>query len=194
MPQRFTRLLLIRHGETAWNVEGRYQGQADPPLNRRGQAQVEALAARLAEAGVRPVGIYASPLRRAWQTAEAVARRLDVPLWGEPRLMEIHLGSWQGILAVEIARRWPETFARWEGEPWAVRPPGGETLAEVQQRVEAALNEILRRHPGETVALVAHRLPLAFTKVRFQGLHPAGVRRIPIPNADYEVLVANEEG
>ncbi len=186
-----TRLLLIRHGQTAWNVEGRYQGQADPPLNAQGKAQAEALADRLAAAEVRPVGVYASPLRRAWQTATVVARRLGVPLWAEPRLMEIHLGAWQGVLAREIARRWPETFRRWETAPWTVRPPGGETLAEVQQRVYAALDDILQRHAGDTVALVAHRLPLAFVKVRFQGLDPEAVRRIPIANADCEVVVAS---
>lgn len=183
-----TRLVLVRHGRTAWNVEGRYQGQADPPLNAQGKAQAEALADRLAAAETRPVGVYASPLRRAWQTAEAIARRWRLPLRPEPRLMEIHLGSWQGVLAVEIARRWPERFARWEREPWEVRPPGGETLAEVQQRVNAALDDILRRHAGETVVLVAHRLPLAFAKIRFQDLDPRAVRRIPIPNAGYEVI------
>ncbi|HEY57573.1 MAG TPA: histidine phosphatase family protein [Anaerolineae bacterium] len=183
-----TRLVLVRHGQTAWNVEGRYQGQADPPLNAQGKAQAEALADRLAAAETQPVGVYASPLRRAWRTAEAIARRWRLPLRPEPRLMEIHLGSWQGVLAVEIARRWPERFARWEREPWEVRPPGGETLAEVQQRVNAALDDILRRHAEETVVLVAHRLPLAFAKIRFQGLDPLAVRRIPIPNAGYEVI------
>lgn len=186
-----TRLALIRHGQTAWNREGRYQGQADPPLNARGVAQAVALAERLAATpDFAPVGVYASPLRRAWQTAEILARRLGIPLWPEPRLMEIHLGSWQGVLASEIARRWPEAFARWERDPWTVRPPGGETLAEVQQRVNAALDDILQRHTGATVVLVAHRLPLAFAKIRFQGLDPRTVRRIPIPNADLEVIEA----
>ncbi len=192
MPRRFSRFILIRHGETAWNVEGRYQGQADPPLSRRGEAQAQALAARLAEAGKRPDAVYASPLRRAWHTALAVVRATGAPLYAEPRLMEIHLGSWQGVLASEIARRWPRAFRQWEEAPWSVRPPGGETLAEVRARVDAALDAILARHPGQSVALVAHRLPLAFVKIRFQGLDPAQVRHIPIPNAGYEVLLVEK--
>ncbi len=190
---RAARLLLVRHGQTAWNLEGRYQGQADPPLNAQGRAQAEALAHRLRAAGEHPTAIYTSPLRRARATAQALAQALGAPLRTEPRLMEIHLGAWQGILAAEIARRWPQAFQRWEHTPWEVRPPGGETLREVQQRVEAALHAILRRHPGETVLLVAHRLPLAFIKIRLQGLNPQQVRQIPIPNAKYEVLWAPAE-
>ncbi len=189
-----TVVVLIRHGETDWNVEGRYQGQADPPLNARGEAQAKALAERLAADGVRPAVVYASPLRRAWRTAEVVAHRLRVPLRPEPRLREIHLGAWQGVLASEIARRWPGLFHRWQTQPWQVRPPGGETLAEVQQRVLAAVDEILTRHAGQTVALVAHRLPLLFIKMRYQDLDPQAVHRVPVPNADYETLAVYPDG
>lgn len=194
VPSQAVRLILIRHGETDWNVEGRYQGQADPPLNARGEVQAQALAERLTADGVRPVGIYASPLRRAWRTAEVLAQRLGVPLWAEPRLQEIHLGAWQGVLAKDIARRWPDLFQRWQTEPWAVRPPGGETMAEVQARVHAAVDDILSRHPGQTVALVAHRLPLLLIKLRYQDLDPQAVHHLPLPNADYEALAVYPDG
>ncbi len=183
-----TRLLLIRHGETDWNVEGRYQGQADPPLNARGLAQARALAVRWQREGIRPAAIYASPLQRAWQTAEILAQATGAPLHAEPRLKEIGLGAWEGVLTPEIMRRWPETFRHWEERPWATRPPGGETIAEVQQRVYAAIDEIVARHPDETIAIVAHRLPLALLKIRYQGYDPAEVRRIPIPNAEAEEI------
>ncbi len=182
-----TRLVLIRHGETDWNVEGRYQGQADPPLNGRGVAQAH----RLAEA-LRGVGLevlYTSPLRRARQTAEVVAEALGLPLYEEPRLMEIHQGDWQGRLRAEIAARYPELFRRWLEEPWSVTPPGGESLAQVQARVYAALDEIIARHPGGCVGLVTHRIPIALIKVRYQGLDPDAVRTLELPNTYYEVLM-----
>ena len=184
-----TRLILVRHGETDWNVRGIYQGQADPPLNARGETQAREAAERLQAMEVRPAAIYASPLRRAWQTAEIIAAALPpAPLRAEPRLMEIHLGAWQERHVDEIARRWPEIFRQWEENPWRTRPPGGETLAEVQQRVDAAIDDILARHPRDTVIVVAHRLPIAFVKVRFQGLDPAEVRHIPVPNAEPEAI------
>lgn len=181
-----TRLVLIRHGETDWNVEGRYQGQADPPLNARGREQARALVAQL-----RPLGLqvlYSSPLRRAWETARILAEGLGIPLYAEPRLKEIHQGVWQGMLVEDIQRRFPELFERWERTPWEVRVPGGETLAEVQARVYQAVDDILARHPGQTIGLVLHRLPMALLLVRYRGLDPQLVRRIPIGNTAWEVV------
>ncbi len=186
-----TRLILIRHGETDWNVEGRYQGQADPPLNARGREQARKLARELAEVGIDV--IYSSPLRRAWETAEIIARALGVPLHPEPRLMEIHQGHWQGRLRSEIAAKYPELFQRWLTEPWEVSPPGGEHLREVQRRVYAAVDEILQRHPGQTVALVTHRIPIALLKVRYQGLDKNAVRTLSLPNTYWEEIEVEVE-
>ncbi len=187
-----TRLVLIRHGETDWNVEGRYQGQADPPLNERGRIQAHRLIDEL-----RPLGIqvlYSSPLRRAWETAVILAQGLKVPLYLEPRLKEIHQGEWQGMLVEDIRRRYPDLFQRWEQTPWDVRVPGGETLEEVQQRVYEAIDEIVKRHQGQTIGIVTHRLPMALLKVRYQGLDPQQVRQIPIGNTAWEVISLGDEG
>lgn len=181
-----TTLVLIRHGETDWNVEGRYQGQADPPLNARGIAQAHQLAAALRDVGLDV--LYASPLRRALQTAEVVAETLHIPLHVEPRLMEIHQGDWQGRLRAEIAARYPELFQRWQTEPWEVTPPGGEHLRQVQERVYAAVDEILARHPGQRIGLVTHRIPIALIKVRYQGLAPDAVRTLELPNTYWEEI------
>ncbi len=191
-PERPTRLILIRHGETDWNVEGRYQGQADPPLNARGLEQARKLAAELSEVGIEI--IYSSPLRRAWQTAEVIARALGVPLHPEPRLMEIHQGDWEGRLRAEIAARYPDLFRRWLSEPWEVTPPGGEHLRDVQRRVYAAVDDILARHRGQTVALVTHRIPIALLKVRFQGLDRDAVRTLELPNTYWEEIHVPSEG
>ncbi|MFB0516349.1 MAG: histidine phosphatase family protein, partial [Candidatus Neomarinimicrobiota bacterium] len=132
-----TSLLLIRHGETDWNIEGRYQGQADPPLNAKGVAQAHVIAEELS--GARVAVLYSSPLRRARQTAEILARSFALPLYIEPRLMEIHQGDWQTRLRSEITALYPDLFHRWETEPWQVNPPGGEPLTQVQERVYAAV-------------------------------------------------------
>ncbi len=181
-----TRLVLVRHGETDWNVEGRYQGQADPPLNARGIEQATSVAQRLKDVGIEV--IYASPLKRAWQTAEIIAQVLDVPLYPEPRLMEINQGEWEGRLVTDIAREYPDLFQRWETSPWDVTLPGGENLAQVQHRVYQAVDEIVARHPHQTVALVTHRLPIALIKIRYQGIDPREVRKIPIPNTHWEII------
>ena len=181
-----TRLVLIRHGETDWNVEGRYQGQANPPLNARGRAQARRLAEELRGVGLDV--LYSSPLRRALQTAQVIAETLGLPLHIEPRLMEINQGDWEGCLRSEIAARYPDLFRRWETEPWEVTPPGGESLAQVQARVYAALDEILARHPRQCVGLVTHRIPIALTKTRYQGLDPDVVRTLELPNTYWEEI------
>lgn len=180
------RLILIRHGETDWNVEGRYQGQADPPLNARGETQARRLAEELRGVGLDV--LYTSPLRRALRTARVIAERLRLPLHTEPRLMEIHLGEWQELLWTEIAKQYPDLFRRWQTEPWEVHPPGGETLTEVQARVYTAVDEILARHPDQCVGLVTHRLPIALLKIRYQGLDPDAVRTLELPNTYWEEI------
>jgi broad specificity phosphatase PhoE len=181
-----TRLILIRHGETDWNVEGRYQGQADPPLNARGLAQARELAEALR--GVTLDVLYSSPLRRALQTAQILAAGLRLPLHVEPRLMEIHQGDWQGRLRAEISARYPDLFRRWETEPWEVTPPGGEHLTHVQDRVYAALDDILARYQGQHIGLVIHRIPIALIKMRYQGLDRDVVRTLQLPNTYWEEI------
>jgi len=181
-----TRLILVRHGETAWNVQGRYQGQADPPLNERGLAQAHRLAGQLKDKGL--AHIYASPLQRALQTARVLTRRLDLSLREEPRLMEIHQGSWQGRLQSEIASLYPDQFEAWLTDPWRAAPPGGESLPQVQERVHAALDDVLDRHCGQCLALVSHRIPIILIKIRCQDLDPGAVRRLQLPNMYWEEL------
>jgi len=148
------RLLLARHGETTWNAEGRYQGTSDVPLSSRGEAQAQALACRLAREGFDVV--YASDLQRAWQTAEAIAARHGLEVCPEPRLREIAFGDWEGLTYDEIQQRYPDAVAAWGGDPVTVRPPGGESLAEVAARVRGVLADIASRHKGGSVLLVAH--------------------------------------
>ncbi len=186
-----TTIYAVRHGETPWNVEGRYQGQLDPPLNERGHQQAEATARALASLGIE--AIYSSDLKRAAQTAEALARLTGLPIVFDPRLREIHQGEWQGVLVEEIQRRWPEVFEGWRRDPWHYRPPGGETLQALRERVLAAIWDIVRRHPEGTVAVFTHKLPIALLKIEFKGAPPDQLWELLPKNGAWEVFEVRPE-
>lgn len=187
-----TRLFLIRHGETGWNLEGRYQGQADPPLNEEGLRQARSLARRLRRRGLEV--LYTSPLLRAKTTADIVSGVLHLPVRVDARLMEINLGQWQGRLATDIAREEPELFRQWHMEPWAVLPPEGESLAQVRERVYAAADEILTRHRGQCVGIVSHRIPYLLLGMRYLGFPRDAISTFKIANACFEEIVNTEPG
>jgi ribonuclease H / adenosylcobalamin/alpha-ribazole phosphatase len=160
-----TRLLLLRHGETALSVQRRYSGHGDPELTTLGHDQAEAAAARLATpeaGGLAPEGIAAvltSPLRRARQTAAAVAQALDVPLEVRDALIETDFGGWEGLTFAEAGERDPELHARWLGDE-QVPPPGGESFAAVGTRLAAERAAIVAAYPGATVVVVTHVTPI----------------------------------
>jgi len=187
-----TRLILIRHGETDWNVEGRYQGQADPPLNEHGREQAQKLAADLRDAGLDI--LYSSPLRRARETAQALEGCLGLSVRFDGRLMEVSQGDWEGRRRGRIEQLYPELLRRWEVDPWSASPPGGETLLEVQARVNAALDEILARHPGRCVGVVTHRLPIMLIKLRYRGLSSEAAQTLHLPNAYWEEIPITDTG
>ena len=150
-----TRIVLVRHGQTAWNREVRFRGQADVPLDELGLKQAQAtgryLATRWSVAAV-----YASRMGRAMQTAEAIARAQGLSAQPLEGLLDINFGEWQGLSPDEVAQRYPELYRAWWEAPHTVHFPGGEGLDIVQSRVVAALDEVVARHPDQTVALVSH--------------------------------------
>jgi broad specificity phosphatase PhoE len=184
-----TNLVLIRHGETEWNVTGRYQGQANPPLNENGRNQAHKLADKLAAIGLDL--LISSPLQRAAQTATIIASQIGVPCVFDDRLVEIHQGDWQTRLRSEIESLYPDLFHRWMTTPWEVTPPGGENLEQVQVRVTASVEDILCQYPQQIVGIVTHRVPIALIKLRFQDLDPDIVRTLHLPNAYFESLIAH---
>lgn len=151
-----TEILLVRHGQTEWNRVVRFRGRSDLALNAFGQAQARALARRLASWPI--VAIYSSPLLRARQTAEPVARQLGLPIRPTQGLMDIDYGHWQGRRPEEVARAEPELHRRWLEEPQQVHIPGGESLPLLQQRAVTAVEEIVAHHPNEMVLLVGHQV------------------------------------
>lgn len=162
-----TRLILIRHGETDWNAEGRWQGQIDVPLNEKGREHARRLATELAGEGIQ--ALFASDLSRALETAQPLAEALNLPIQTDARLREINQGDWQGLLVTEIQARYAELFQMRTDNPHSIAPPGGETVPQVQERVVQALDEIIRRHPQETVAIVAHGFVIAVLRIRLEN-------------------------
>jgi len=154
-----TCLHLVRHGETDWNVEGRWQGQADVALNAHGHAQARQTAEKLARLPLE--AIYSSDLMRAAETARAIAQVNPAPLILEPRLREIHQGEWQGQLVQEIRAHHVEAYQRGSRDPLQMAAPGGETTEQVRRRALAALRDLVDRYPHGNVVVVSHGFTLA---------------------------------
>lgn len=180
------RLWLVRHGQTDWNLIGRFQGQADPPLNATGEQQARDLAARLD--GTAYAALYSSDLLRARQTAAALADHTGLPVRLDARLREVHHGEWDGLLVTEVQARYGDSWAERERSPGTARPPGGETVAEVADRVAAALDEIARLHAGTDVLVVSHGLALATALCRARGRPLREAHELVPPNAEAQVL------
>jgi 2,3-bisphosphoglycerate-dependent phosphoglycerate mutase len=149
-----TKLLLIRHGETAWNAEHRIQGQLDIPLSPLGVLQSARLAECLANEPIDAV--YSSGQSRAWLTAAPLAARLGLNVIAEPRLRERSFGIFEGLTLDEIAERYPPEFKKWRERDPAWRPEGGESGQQLIDRVLSAVSEIGTKHPSQTVVLVSH--------------------------------------
>jgi 2,3-bisphosphoglycerate-dependent phosphoglycerate mutase len=149
-----TRVLAIRHGETAWNADSRIQGQLDIPLNATGLWQAGRLRAALADEGI--AAVYSSDLMRAFQTAQPVSEAAGVPVVTDTGLRERGFGEFQGHTFTEIEARWPEQSLRWRKRDPEFGPEGGETLRGFFERVVATATRLAAAHPGETIALVAH--------------------------------------
>jgi broad specificity phosphatase PhoE len=142
-----THLIMIRHGQSTWNADGRWQGHADPPLSALGEAQADAAASALGAIDA----VVASDLARARRTAEIVAERLQIaPVTVDPRLRERDAGAWTGLTRAEIEEGWPGQLANW-------RPPANyEGDEQLLARVLDAVGDIHRRHAGGRVLVVAH--------------------------------------
>jgi broad specificity phosphatase PhoE len=156
-----TLVYLVRHGETAWNAERRFQGQLDVELSAKGIEQAQAVAEWLASQDVNFSALYTSDLQRAAQTAEIIGNRLALePQW-EVALREINAGEWQGMLATEVEQRYPGQLAQWDREVDNFTVPGGESIPLVQKRVFARYNEIVASHPGQAIILISHGAALS---------------------------------
>ena len=162
------RLLLLRHGETAWNRERRYQGWTDIPLSPEGLIQAEAAARELKEHAF--AAVYASPLRRARDTAAAIAAPHRLEVETDPVFKELAFGEWEGLSLDEARARDAALYEGWARTPHRVSPPGGESLAQARERVLDGLGRLRAGHQDETVCLVAHGIPVRILILEALGL------------------------
>lgn len=151
------RLLVVRHGVTDWNREGRFQGHLDPPLGDEGRAEAELLAERLAaDSDLRPGRIVSSTLARAMETAGAIGRAVGVQVEPDAQLIEIGQGDWEGRTHADLAVADAERYAQWRRDAGIRQPPGGERIESATARVSALLAGLESSPGGWPVCLVSH--------------------------------------
>ncbi|HUQ28070.1 MAG TPA: histidine phosphatase family protein [Usitatibacter sp.] len=181
-----TRIIAVRHGQTAWNVEARIQGQGDSDLTAEGVAQARSIAARLAHEKFDV--LVSSDLGRAVATAQAIADRSLKPIVLDARLRERHFGAGQGMTYEEVDRVYPGAFARTRDVDPDFIIPGGESRRQFHQRVCTAFDSLAAAHPGLTMVVVTHGGVLA-TFFRHVHAIPLEIAHpIAITNASYNVL------
>ena len=180
-----TRIVLVRHGQTEWNVgagaDERFRGRTDLSLDDTGLAQARALAERLADRPI--VAVYSSPLKRAVETAWPTARQLSLPVQPLPGIIDVNYGDWQGLSHPEVANAYPDLYRLWLEKPQRVRFPHGESLRQVRLRGMAALKEVAARHKGRVILLVAHQVVNKVLVCAMLGLDNSHFWRIRQDNA-----------
>lgn len=187
-----TRLLLLRHGQTALSVDRRYSGRGNPELTEVGLAQARSAAARL---GARTdiAAVISSPLHRARTTADAVADRLGLDVAVDDGFIETDFGSWEGLTFTEAAAQDPDLHARWLSDT-GVATPGGESFAQVADRVIAAKNVLLQLYPGQTVLIVSHVTPIKLLLRDALGTGPELLFRLHLDLASLSIAEFYPDG
>lgn len=197
-----TTIVLVRHGQTEWNIGDRFRGRANIALDATGMAQAEATAHYIA-AHWTPEAVYCSPLLRARQTAEKIAQCFHLHERAHPGLLDIDYGAWEGLTVAELrAQHWAEAVELWYTHPQDAPIPGGETIHAVRLRAMGALNEIVERHANGTVVIVAHTVVnrllllgiLGLGNERFWrlGQDTCALNLIEFDGQDYKLLKMND--
>ena len=163
-------IVLVRHGATDWNLQGRCQGASDRDLSDVGVRQAEQTADLLSNESIQAV--YSSDLRRARQTAERISQRHNLTVMIEENVRELDHGALEGLTFNEIKQNYSEFLARWRTEPAEIQVPGGERLIDVAERAWQGVNRIVERHPAaRSVVIVSHNFPILGIVCRVSGTH-----------------------
>ncbi len=187
------RLLLVRHGETEWNKLGRFQGQEDTPLNPRGREQARETA--IAAVTWQPTALYASPLSRTMETAQAISRLVGLPVVPQAGLKELALGELEGVTGEEMRRGWPHVYQTWREDPGAAVMPGGESLGQLQQRAWQAVSALEQAHADDAVlVLVSHNFALRAIVAQVLGLPLSHFHRMSLSLGSIGVIESDARG
>jgi broad specificity phosphatase PhoE len=176
-----TQILLVRHGETAWNASEVFRGQIDVPLNENGIKQAQLLGKYLSKKKIDV--IYSSPLQRAMETAEAIADGRSLEINVAPALIDMNFGEWQGLTVTEVKRRFSEVYKSWLETPAETIIPTGESLEDVRNRAYAFLRDAIVKHAGMNIVLVSHRVILKVLICALLGIGNAGFYNIRLDTA-----------
>lgn len=183
---RSTTIYFIRHGETDWNLQQRYQGQKDIPLNTTGVIQAQKIASSLN--GTNFSALYSSDLSRAIQTAQEIAKVVNLPIITDPSLREINQGEWEGQYIKDVLATQGDVVRSIYMNPYAARKPGGESIGEVAERMYTFLDQLVEKHNQATILIVSHGLAIATVLCKARGLPlEMAIKNIP-ENTGIEIV------
>jgi len=188
--ERSTRIIFVRHGETDFPLDRLYcDDEESPPLNAAGLAQAEAAAIRLTDVPID--AIYASPAIRTQMTAAAIVKTNGGEIVTHDAFLERRFGAWDGLYFDEVEKRYPEGYRAWKTDPLNFAPQDGETIGDLLARVKAAVSELLERHAGGTIVIIAHVGPIRVMMADALQMPLEGYRQLRI---DYASLSAIDFG
>lgn len=175
------KIVIVRHGQTNWNIEGKWQGHSDIPLNTTGVQQAAQAAEQLKNERIDHV--YSSDLSRAIETARTINQHHQKQIWTDARLREQNLGRWEGIYHKDIQKIYPDEWEAFTKNPASTEIVGGESVGQLSKRVKDVFTEIAERHPNERVLVVAHGLAIAVFLCHIQGKPLEDAYHLIIDNA-----------
>lgn len=188
-----TQLYFIRHGESESNLITQFAGSLDMPLTEKGRQQAGLTAQYLDNVPFSVV--YASDLVRAYDTGRAVASSQGIPICTDRRLREIFAGEWEGKSYADLEKKFPESYGVWRHQIGLAHCPGGESVARLQERVCACVEEIVSRHPGETVCVATHATPIRVMECLWTNTPLERMHTLPwVSNASVTVVEYDNDG
>ena len=188
-----TKLYFIRHGESVSNLITQFAGSLDMPLTERGRAQAAVTADFLKDVSFSCV--YASDLSRAYDTGKAVADSHGIPLYSTAQLREVFAGEWEGKTYSDLEQEYAASYGIWRRQIGLAQCPKGESVAQLQDRVRNCVEEIVRRHPNETVCIATHATPIRVMECVWSKTPLKNMHTIPwVSNASVTIAEYNENG
>lgn len=181
-----TKVFLVRHAQTRWNVTGRYMGWIDEGLSDEGLWQAEQLSRRLKNWSIDSA--YSSPLKRAYETAQIIAKPHALQVCTMHELGEIRIGYWEGMYRDDVKSQYPEIWQAWRSDPSTVQMPNGENMSQVQERAVAAFQDIIGANIGHQVLIVTHEVIVKLLIAYCLDINISMYRRFEIANASLTIV------
>ena len=188
-----TKLYFLRHGESVSNLITQFAGSLDMPLTEKGKAQASATADYLMD--IPFTAVYASDLSRAYDTGLTVAQAKNIPIFGTDRLREIYAGDWEGKQYSQLEEEYPDSYGVWRKQIGLAQCPGGESVEQLQMRIRSCVEEIVSKHPGETICIATHATPIRVMECVWTETPLAQMHTIPwVSNASVTIADYDEKG